>query len=77
MSVGSGKHMRRWRNVGAIMGKRFDAESELRKRFGIKRSGLSVKPEQSGHNPSTPEIEPKTETGSITLTLSSHHGATP
>jgi len=66
MSVGSGKHMRRWRNVGAIMSKRFDAESELRKRFG--KSGLSVKPEQSGNNRPTPAIEPKAEIGSIILT---------
>lgn len=34
MSVGSGKHMRRWRNVGAIMAKRHTAEAELRERFG-------------------------------------------
>ncbi len=34
MSVGTGKAWRRWRNVGAIMGKRFSAEDELRKRFG-------------------------------------------
>jgi len=36
MSVGGGKDWRRWRNVGAIMGKRFKIEEELKGRFGRK-----------------------------------------
>lgn len=69
MSIGSGKHWRRWRNVGAIMGKRWNTESELRKRFGqdgIKESGVSRKAGKPAHNGPSPEVEPKADTGSIT-----------
>lgn len=36
MSVGGGKEWRRWRNVGAIMSKRYRSEGQLRERFGHK-----------------------------------------